>query len=176
MFSDRLKELRKKQGISQAVLADYLSISRQAISRYENGSAEPDLKNAVRIATYFQVSVDELLGTAQDIAPDQTTLHRIFVISKITGSLSSYYKFILSPVFSAKADEPAVMLMGIDAHSFWGDHQVPLAFYRTKAAAEKEINALYQALADAQRTYDLHFYVSTTKKGRFGIQMIKELP
>jgi len=172
MFSERLKELRKKQGLSQSVLAEYLSISRQAISRYEKGSAEPDLKNLTRIANYFDVSTDYLLGNENQPAIVQSSLDHIFVTSIISWTLSAFSKFTLSPVLAAKADEPTILLCGIDKHTFWGEHSVQLAFYPSKDAAEKEIEALYRAISNGHRTYTLQFFVPTTNKGRFGIKIL----
>ncbi len=58
----RLKELRKKRGISQVKLAIDLSMSQNTISRYETGSHEADYETLIKIANYFDVSIDYLLG------------------------------------------------------------------------------------------------------------------
>ncbi|MBO5363955.1 MAG: helix-turn-helix transcriptional regulator [Clostridia bacterium] len=57
----RLKELRKAKGISQVKLAIDLDTTQNTISRYETGAHEPGIKELIRIADYFQVSVDYLL-------------------------------------------------------------------------------------------------------------------
>ena len=46
-------------------MADYLQMAQPSYIRYENGSAEPSLENLVKIADYFDVSVDYLLGRAE---------------------------------------------------------------------------------------------------------------
>lgn len=58
----RLKELRTKNNYSQTYVAEYLNISRQAISRWENGNATPDLDNLILLAKLYNTSVDDLLG------------------------------------------------------------------------------------------------------------------
>ena len=58
----RLKELRISKGISQLKLAMDLSMNQNSISRYENGQREADYATLIRIADYFDVSVDYLLG------------------------------------------------------------------------------------------------------------------
>ena len=58
----RLKELRKAKGISQLKLAMDLNMNQNTISRYENGEREPGINELIRIADYFNVSVDYLLG------------------------------------------------------------------------------------------------------------------
>ena len=57
----RLKELRKKKGISQLRLATELNTTQNTISRYETGEREPGIDELIKIADYFNVSVDYLL-------------------------------------------------------------------------------------------------------------------
>ena len=57
----RLKELRKKRGISQLKLAMDLSMNQNNISRYENGKLQADYNTLIKIADYFSVSIDYLL-------------------------------------------------------------------------------------------------------------------
>ncbi len=65
-FSDRLKKLRNEKGILQRELADYLKVSRVTITQYENGNRTPDDETKKKIAQYFNVSLDYLMG-ASDI-------------------------------------------------------------------------------------------------------------
>lgn len=58
----RLKELRKKKGISQQRLATDLNTTQNTISRYETGEREPGIDDLTKIADYFNVSIDYLLG------------------------------------------------------------------------------------------------------------------
>ena len=64
IFQDRLIEQRKLNKLTQRQMADYLKIAQPSYIRYENGSAEPSFENLVKIADYFDVSVDYLLGRA----------------------------------------------------------------------------------------------------------------
>ncbi|WP_308573609.1 helix-turn-helix transcriptional regulator [uncultured Eubacterium sp.] len=58
----RLKELRKEKGISQLKLALDLTTNQNTISRYETGERECDYAMLIKIADYFDVSIDYLLG------------------------------------------------------------------------------------------------------------------
>ena len=58
----RLKELRKERNISQLKLALDLSMNQNTISRYETGEREADYETLIKIADYFKVSIDYLLG------------------------------------------------------------------------------------------------------------------
>ena len=61
----RLKELRKKKGISQLRLATELNTTQNTISRYETGEREPGIDELIKIADYFNVSVDYLIGRTE---------------------------------------------------------------------------------------------------------------
>ena len=57
----RLKALRQARGISQLKLAMDLNMNQNTISRYETGERQPSIDELIRIADYFNVSVDYLL-------------------------------------------------------------------------------------------------------------------
>ncbi len=58
----KLREIRKKHGISQLKLALELNTSQNTISRYETGEREPGIAELIKIADYFNVSIDYLVG------------------------------------------------------------------------------------------------------------------
>ena len=62
----RLKELRKNKGISQLRLATDLNTTQNTISRYETGEREPGIAELIKLADYFHVSVDYLIGRTND--------------------------------------------------------------------------------------------------------------
>ena len=76
-LSDKLIELRKEKGWSQEDFAEKLDVSRQAISRWENGTALPDAQNILRISKLFGVTADYLLNddcvVERDIPAVETT-------------------------------------------------------------------------------------------------------
>lgn len=57
-----LKKLRQESGISQQKLADVILVSQQSVNKYENKNVEPDLETLVKIAEFFDVSLDYLAG------------------------------------------------------------------------------------------------------------------
>lgn len=65
-FGNRLRQLRKAKGLTQAELAKLLSIGESTISFYESGKRQPDYETLIRIADLFNVSVDYLLGRTDD--------------------------------------------------------------------------------------------------------------
>ena len=61
----RLRELRLERNLSQQRLAMELSMTQKTNSRYENGDREPGIKELIRIADYFNVSLDYLLERSE---------------------------------------------------------------------------------------------------------------
>ena len=61
-FAEKLVQLRKREGYTQEEVADRLEVSRQAISRWEMGTAVPDSSNLLQISKLFKVSADYLLN------------------------------------------------------------------------------------------------------------------
>lgn len=57
----KLKEVRKKSGLSQEQLAEKLCVSRQAVTKWESDRGLPDVENLKAIAALFDVSVDYLI-------------------------------------------------------------------------------------------------------------------
>lgn len=61
-FNENIRNLRREKDYSQEYLAEKLNVTRQTISKWENGAAMPDLKKLTEIADFFSVSMDTLLG------------------------------------------------------------------------------------------------------------------
>ncbi len=61
-FKDCLITIRRTKGLSQEALADELGVSRQAVSKWENGDAMPDLNKLLLLADVLETSIDELCG------------------------------------------------------------------------------------------------------------------
>ena len=84
----KLKELRTKNNYSQTYVAEQLNISRQAISRWENGNATPDLDNLILLAKLYNTSVDDILGVQNENSyPEET-------VTVSQGSLNSSFEIL----------------------------------------------------------------------------------
>ena len=60
-FSEKLSQLRRKAGLSQEQLADRLGVTRQSVSKWESGTAVPELGKLIALSELFEVSVDYLV-------------------------------------------------------------------------------------------------------------------
>ncbi|PFE50772.1 transcriptional regulator [Bacillus cereus] len=65
MFGTRLNTLRKERKLRQEDMAKQLGIARTTYAMYEQGNREPDYNTLIKLATFFEVSIDYLLGTTE---------------------------------------------------------------------------------------------------------------
>ena len=79
-----LKALRNELKISQQQLADEIGVSQQSVNKYENQAVEPDIAVLIKIADYFCVSLDYLVGrtAAPDFAVSTVTKEEKAILAK----------------------------------------------------------------------------------------------
>jgi len=86
-FSEKIIYMRKKNGMSQEDMADRLGVSRQAVSRWESGTAMPDAGNILMISRALGVTADWLLddecGPETDISESNKNTHKETDLSRI---------------------------------------------------------------------------------------------
>lgn len=91
MLSERIKELRLARRLNQIELGYRLGVTKQSVSNWENGNILPSVDMLVRIADFFAVSTDYLLGLDDNKRIDITGLndsqidHIRLIIADITG-------------------------------------------------------------------------------------------
>ncbi len=61
-FAERMKELRRKHGMTQAAVGEIIGTRQDSISTYERGLNYPEVRNLIILADHFGVSTDYLLG------------------------------------------------------------------------------------------------------------------
>ena len=66
VFSERLRETRQKRIFTQKNISDHLGIAERAYQNYEYGNREPNLETLVKLADFFDVSLDYLVGRSDD--------------------------------------------------------------------------------------------------------------
>ena len=70
-FHEKLKVLRKKEGLTQQEVADKIGINRPSYSNWEKGRREPSFENLSMLACIFDVSIDYLLGDYLEISKER---------------------------------------------------------------------------------------------------------
>lgn len=72
LLAHRLKTLRKEHGLTQQELGNYLNISRQGYSHYENGTRVPDFHVLERLADLYGLTINSLLSLSEPSRPSLT--------------------------------------------------------------------------------------------------------
>lgn len=98
-----LKALRNEFKISQQQLADAIGVSQQSVNKYENQDVEPDIAVLIKIADYFSVSLDYLVGRIT--TPD-------FTVSSVTKE----EKAVLTKYKTLNAKEKDIIKLVIENH------------------------------------------------------------
>lgn len=88
-FGTRLLEIRKKRGLSQAELAEFLNTKPPVIGRYEREETTPSVEVALKLAKILGVSLDYLVGNTE-LEFDEHTLKRMEDISKMPSDDRSF--------------------------------------------------------------------------------------
>ena len=84
----RLKELRKMRGITQKELAELLHISDSTLSNWEQGRFEPDNETLIWLASFFGVSIEDLLGNQDPRVPHNNVM-KVNQIVRVAGIMDS---------------------------------------------------------------------------------------
>ncbi len=101
-FSEKLKTIRKKAGMSQEKLAEKIGVSRQAITKWETDSGIPDIDNMMALSSLFNISLDELLSNEKtekkqtDYLYESVTEYDIDNIKRYDMNLGGANTFVLS--------------------------------------------------------------------------------
>ncbi|MBQ6700653.1 MAG: helix-turn-helix transcriptional regulator [Oscillospiraceae bacterium] len=74
MLNQRIRELRLARGINQVKLAEALGVTKQSVSNWENDNIQPSIEILMKLAKYFCVSTDYLLGLEEKTTLDASEL------------------------------------------------------------------------------------------------------
>ncbi|KAB7728159.1 helix-turn-helix domain-containing protein [Rudanella paleaurantiibacter] len=97
----KIKELRRKKGITQEKLGVEIGVSGAAVSDYERGKSQPDLEKLLSLARIFEVSVEELIGESPMITNDEPGVYVQGNIRSVKNNISELYTQI--PFISVRA-------------------------------------------------------------------------
>lgn len=109
IFQKRLKELRKERSLTQSELGKILNYGPSAVSNYEHGSNAPSYADLIKIANYFEVSLDFLLAVTDIRIPAYSIFSNKYnqdifdVLEKLTDEQRS--KVLDFAIFTEKEDD-----------------------------------------------------------------------
>ena len=109
-FNEKLQELRKNKGLTQEELAQFLFVSRTAVSKWESGRGVPSIESLKAISNFFSVSLDDLLSSDQLLflaEKEQKTKER-HIKDMILGLLDCSMALLLFLPFFAQQTESYV--------------------------------------------------------------------
>lgn len=90
MVSERIKQLREKNNLTQASLAKKLNVTRSSVNAWEMGISVPSTSLIVDLARLFHVSTDYLLGMNENVSLDISSLNEKEIM--ILYELIEYFK------------------------------------------------------------------------------------
>ena len=100
MLSENLKKIRKDNNLSQEQLAEKLGVSRQSVSKWENGEAYPEMDKVLQLCKMFNLNIDELLN--QDIKEVNENKQRKIYVDKYVGDFLDYITKVINLFSSMK--------------------------------------------------------------------------
>lgn len=196
MFQKKIKQLRLEHDMSQEDLADVLGVTRQSISKYENGTAEPSFDKLAILVGYFGVSYDDLLAADTIVKkeepvkepvevaevkpkkkPEKEVLEpTIEVVSLLDSDEESRFvdfEVVEKPAYFDIDYKPNAVLQGVPAKTggIFKPRNVDLAWYEKSEDAYKEAQSAADALVAGKKMYELKYFVPVKKHGFFSVQI-----
>ena len=180
-FAENLKIMRKEKYLSQEQLAEIMGVSRQAVSKWEQGSGYPETEKLIDLAKKLDISLDVLLlDKVADSVPETATAigengltvpaeSAIYIQNE--DVLVRCYKFSILPVVFPTKREPKFALVGVNSTGIFGDNTTELGWYKEKEDVQKEIAAIAEAVKSGQRTYQLQYCCKV--KGVFSPKIVE---
>lgn len=166
-FAENLKILRKEKHLSQEQLAEIMDVSRQAVSKWEQGSGYPETEKLIALAQRLNVSLDLLLLDKSSDTKEETAVALSEKSLTVPAESAIYiqnddilvrcYKFSITPVLFPTKREPKFALVGVDSPGLFGDNAIELGWYKEKEDVQKEIAEIAVAVKSGKRTYQLQF-------------------
>lgn len=133
-----IRQLREQMGVDQAYLAKKISVSQPTISDWENNRKMPSNKSAVKLAEFFKVSVDYILGRSTERATSMPSLSSENVTFPVIGDIAAGYDSI--------------------ALDNWDDDtvEIPLSFLKGRSQSDYFVlrvkgDSMYPAYVDGDR-------------------------
>ena len=168
-FSENLKQIRKEHHLSQEELAELLDVSRQAVSKWEQGDGYPEVEILLLLSSKLNVSLDALMSVERNFAAGAKTGNTsglIIITSPHETVIARCYKVAASGKMRGGKDAPQYALYGVDTggSNFWGEPTTFLGWYANEEQISKEIAEIHKAILQGLPTYTLQFSSKTQRR------------
>ena len=177
-FAENLKQLRKDKQLSQEELAEILDVSRQAVSKWEQGIGYPEVEKLLMLSSKLRVSLDSLMET--EVAQNSNIRKRnvtgtITITSPTERVIATCHNVVSSQKMSGGKSSPQYALYGTSEGRdfFGGQSNTFLGWYANEKDISKEIMEIHDAIANGTSSYTLK-YSAKTKRGLLSIKIDTE--
>jgi len=145
----RIRELRRKNDLTQEKLADYLGVSYQAVSKWETGVSSPDLSLIRPLTKLLHVTSDELLGIGEDADDRLAELEQMYRDTYTTGDLAERLRVANLAVSEYPGDLKCLSWLA-DAGYYHAYDFLPHEPEKYRAELEKSIRLSERILEDCE--------------------------
>ena len=168
-FAENLKRIRKERQLSQEELAEMVDVSRQSVSKWEQGQGYPEVEKLLELSRVLRVSLDALMGTEMSEADEETKESfkgAIVITSPNENVIANCYKVTASRKMRGGKRSPQYALFGVDrgGSPFWGEPTAFLGWYANGEMISKELEAIHQAIRKGAPTYTLQYSAKTERR------------
>ena len=168
-FAENLQRIRKEKHLSQEELAEMLDVSRQAVSKWEQGTGYPEVEKLLVLSHELNISLDSLMAAeiarGKAAGPDKVT-GTIVISSPHEHVVVKCRQVMSSPKFKGGKNSPQYALFAVsdNAVSFWGPQSTFLGWYANSELLEKEIAEIQNAIFRGIPTYELKYSAKVERK------------
>ena len=168
-FSENLKQIRKENHLSQEDLAELLDVSRQAVSKWEQGMGYPEVEKLLLLSNKLHVSLDALMSNEIAVGlgtKDTNITGSIVITSPHENTIVTCHKVTSTGKMNGGKNSPQYALFGGNqgGSSFWGESTTFLGWYATEEDISKEIMEIHDAIVNGITTYTLKYSVRTKRR------------
>ena len=168
-FSENLKQIRKEHHLSQEELAELLDVSRQAVSKWEQGQGYPEVEKLLLLSSKLNISVDALMSVEMNCdagVKNENISGAIVITSPHENIIANCYKVAASGKIHGGKNSPQYALFGVDrgGSNFWGEPTTFLGWYASEEQISKEIAQIHNAISKGIPTYTLQFSAKTKRR------------
>ena len=168
-FSENLKQIRKEHHLSQEELAELLDVSRQAVSKWEQGQGYPEVEKILLLSKKLNISLDALMSNEIGCdrgSKDTNVTGSIVIISPHENVIANCYKVATTGKMRGGKNSPQYILFGVDrgGSNFWGEPTTFLGWYANEEMISKEIAEIHRAISQGITTYTLQYSAKTQRR------------
>ena len=168
-FSENLKQIRKEHHLSQEELAELLDVSRQAVSKWEQGQGYPEVDKLLLLSSKLNISLDALMSVEVNRGAEAKNENKsglIVITSPHENVIATCYKVAASSKMRGGKGSPQYALFGMDrgGSNFWGEPTTFLGWYADEDQISKEISEIHRAIVQGIPTYTLQYSAKTQRR------------